>query len=268
MISLTKTCIKRRTALLLCRTAVVFSLFVYFTSFTLFAQENEGRIRYMVNENITRQIAAINYMSPQQRESIHYISSDGNGWNSYMEMYFTPDKTHYIQSEERANKGDAGYSWRKEDFFIHRDLAKGRMTDQIKFLDKMYIIDDELKLPKWKILNDIKDVAGHICMNAFREDTLRQQKIIAWFALDMPISGGPDNLCGLPGMILEADVNDGGMVITADKIDLMKLTDQAELPAKIKGKKIKKIAYDVLIQKYFEEKRKAQEFPFFSIRYL
>jgi GLPGLI family protein len=239
-----------------------------FVPYNGYSQDLKGKIRYLVNENYVKMIASVKYMSQQQRERIQYMSGDSKGWNSYMEMYFTPDETHYIQSDERANKQDQGYSWRKEEFFIHHNLAKSRITEQIKFESKTYVIDDEWNMPKWKILNDVKDVAGHICMNAFREDTMRGQKIIAWFALDLPVSGGPENLCGLPGMILEADVNDGAMNISADKIDLMNVADQVKLPGKIKGKKIGWNEYNVLLKKYFDEKRKAEEFPFFSVRYL
>lgn len=82
----------------------------------------------------------------------------------------------------------------------------------------------------------IKEVAGHICMNAYWHDTLKQQKVTAWFAMDMPISGGPERFCGLPGTILEIEINDGAMVITADKIEMKSLTTEMDLPKKMKVK--------------------------------
>ena len=119
----------------------------------------------------------------------------------------------------------------------------------------------------WKILNDMKEVAGHVCMNASWEDTLKHQNVIAWFALDMPISGGPERFCGLPGVILEVDVNNGAMVITADKIETTPPGANLELPQKIKGKKIHEADYREMLHKYMEEKRKAEEPYFWGIRY-
>ena len=90
---------------------------------------------------------------------------------------------------------------------------------------------------------------------------------MAWFAQDMPIKAGPDRFSGLPGMILEIDINDGAMTITANKIELKKLTTELDLPKKIKSKKIKNEAYSNLVKEFILEKRKEESFPFWDIRY-
>jgi hypothetical protein len=41
-------------------------------------------------------------------------------------------------------------------------------------------------------------------------------------------------------MILEVDVNDGAMVITADKIELRPLTNEMDLPEKSRGSTLMK----------------------------
>jgi GLPGLI family protein len=93
------------------------------------------------------------------------------------------------------------------------------------------------------------------------------QKVTAWFAMDMPVSGGPERFCGLPGMILEVDVNDGAMLITADKIDLKPLTTEMDLPKKMKGKRVKEADYTAVLKKYMDERKEAEEPPFWGIRY-
>lgn len=104
-------------------------------------------------------------------------------------------------------------------------------------------------------------------MRAFWEDTVKQQKVVAWFAQDIPHSGGPERFCGLPGMILEVDINNGGMLITADKIEMKKLSNELDLPKKVKGKKIAEAEYQGILKKHIEEKRKAEEPYFWGIRY-
>jgi GLPGLI family protein len=51
------------------------------------------------------------------------------------------------------------------------------MTDVIEMLGKTYIVEDSLKLPEWKILNDLKEVAGHICMKAQVEDLSKIRRL-------------------------------------------------------------------------------------------
>ena len=116
-------------------------------------------------------------------------------------------------------------------------------------------------------MNEMKDIAGHNCMNAFYEDTLKHQNVIAWYALDIPISGGPERFFGLPGLIMEVNINDGAKIITADKIELKKLTTELDFPKKVKGKKIRENDYIAMIIKQIAENRKKGEPPFKDLWY-
>ena len=237
--------------------------------FPLKAQEQkmEGKIRFLVTHNWAKKMAAVDYLSKQQRERVTYMWGNRAEWKEYTEMFFTSDKTFYRDSEERAEPDDEGYSWRMDEFLIRRDYMNQKILDNIKLLGKLYIIDDTLIPQNWKILNDIKEVGGHICMNASWHDTLKMQHVVAWFAMDMPVSGGPERFCGLPGMILEVDVNDGGMIISADKVELQPLTTEMDLPKKMKGKRIHEHEYTRIMDKYMKERKAEEQPPFWGIRY-
>ena len=235
---------------------------------SLSAQELEGEIRYLRTSNWTKQMAALDFISKPQRERMAYMWGNRSEWKSYTTLYFTPTESKYEDSEERAEPDDAGYSWRKDAFFLKRNFEENTIYDVMTLLGKTYILEDSLRTPNWKILNDMKEVAGHICMNAYWEDTLKQQRIVAWFALDMPVPAGPERLCGLPGLILEANVNDGALILTADRIVEKKLTIELNLPKKkIKGKKITEAEYLDILKKHIAEKRKAEEAWFWGVRY-
>ncbi len=231
------------------------------------SQELEGSVRYLIVHDWSKKMNAVDYISKQRRERINYMWGNRSQWKEYANLYFSPTRTKYEDSEERAEADDEGYSWRREAFTIQRDFATNTMHDVIQMLGKTYLVEDSLSAPNWKIMNDMKEVAGHVCMNAFQEDTLKKQKIFVWFALDIPVPAGPERLGGLPGLILEADVNDGGMLITADKIELKKLTAELDAPKKVKGKKVSEADYKAVLRKHMEEKRKAEEPPFWGIRY-
>lgn len=251
----------------------------YLTSITAFlllvlpvflnAQKPEGHIKFLITQNWAKKMAAVDYMSQQARDRINYMWGGSRAeWKQYAEMYFTIDRTLYFDSEDEAEREMDAFSYRKDEFYIGRNFATQTAHDVLVFLDKLYILDDSIKTPDWKILNDMKDVAGHICMNAYYYDSLKMQKVIAWYALDIPVPGGPERLCGLPGMILEVDINNGAMIITAESIDMKALTgNELELPKRFKGKKINEEVYRQKLKEYFQERRKAEEPPFWGIRY-
>jgi GLPGLI family protein len=247
---------------------LIFCLLCLWATAALEAQNNEGYIRYLVTHNWSKKYAAVDYISKQQRERDAYVWGGSRAeWKMFANYYFSEKGSKYEDSEESAEADDEGYSWRKEAYLIHRNFETGQMTDVITMLGKAYVIEDSIQTQDWKILNEMKEIAGHVCMNAQWTDTVKLQKITAWFALDMPVPGGPERLGGLPGMILEVDINNGGMLITADKIELKPLTNELALPKKLKGKKIKEANYVEMLKKHVAEKKKAEQPPYWGIRY-
>ncbi|MEI6408582.1 MAG: GLPGLI family protein [Bacteroidota bacterium] len=243
-------------------------LLIFLTASTQsFAQEMEGSIRYLLLHNWAKKMAAVDYLSKQQKDKVSYMWGNESEWKQYANLYFNAAGSKYEDSDERAEADDQGYSWRKDVYVIRRDFAQNKTIDLIQLLGKTYLIEDSLVAPDWKIKNDMKEVAGHICMNAFWEDTLKQEKISVWFALDMPLSAGPERLCGLPGIILEANYNDGALSIVADKIEMKKLEHELDLPKKIKAKKITELAYQDIIRKQMAEKKENEEPWFWGMRY-
>lgn len=240
---------------------------IVFISIELKGQSSEGTIRYLRTQNWAKMMSSVDYISKNQRDRMMYMWGTRSEWKSYSLLHFNANESKYEDSEEEAEPGNEGWSNRKETFFMKRSFRDNRLYDGITMLGKTYLVYDSIVPPAWKIMNDMKEVAGHICMNATMTDTLRKQNIIVWFALDMPFSSGPERFIGLPGMILEVDINNGALLITADKIDLKPLTTELDVPQKIKGKKINSHEYQELIEKQIKERKAAEEPWFWGIRY-
>jgi GLPGLI family protein len=233
----------------------------------IYAQKIEGSIRYLMTENYVKQLAAIDYLSKQAIDRNAYVYGNRSEYKSYSQLYLNAFQTKYEDSEESPNKDVSTWSYRKDEYTISRNYDKNTLHDIIDLQGKTLIIEDSLHAPKWKILNEMKEIAGHVCMNAVMTDTVKKQKVEGWFALDIKNNGGPERFFGLPGLILEVNINNGGMIITADKIEEKKLTTELDLPKKIKGKKIKEIDYYNTIKKLYEEKRKMEQPLFYYMRY-
>ncbi|MEI6765435.1 MAG: GLPGLI family protein [Bacteroidota bacterium] len=232
----------------------------------VFSQQTEGSVKYLTTFDWVKMMNSCDYLSKEAREKAAYMWGNRSEWKVYNNLYFSAQKSKYDESEEKAEPDQEGYNWRKEIFFITRNYDQKVYYNAIELLGKLYLISDSLVTPNWKILNDIKEIGGHVCMNASLNDTLMNQKVVAWFALDIPVPAGPDRFFGLPGLILEVNINNGAKIMTAEKVELKTLTTEFDLPKKLKGKQITGTAYEAMIKKFLDEKRKAEEFPW-GLRY-
>ncbi len=242
------------------------ALFLLTTSATM-AQKTEGVVTYVRKEYYLKIINRLTFLNQEQkdRETQTWKNWEENNKGVKMKLAFNANESLYTYFSDEPEEG--GYSWRKYDYFIYRNFEKDKKTDIIEMLGKTYVVDDSLHAPVWKIGNQIKEVAGYICMKAETEDLIKKQKITAWFAQDIPVSAGPERMNSLPGLILELDINDGDAVIEATTVTFRSLTaDDLKLP-KQKGKKITDTAYDGVIRQSIAESMTAHRNPFWTIRY-
>lgn len=236
-------------------------------SIAVFAQAAEGEVRYTVVHDWVKKLAALEYVSAREREHAAYMWGNRSEWREHMRLFFSPRCSKYEEAQEKDVE-QAAYAWRKDPLLFYRDFERQRMFDIVKAEGRLYLIEDSLYCPQWKVLNDIKEVAGYVCMNAVWEDSLKGHRVEVWFALDLPVPAGPEDLCGLPGLILEANYNNGAMVVTADQIDVRPLKAELELPkTKVKGRKVSLREYREVVHKYITEQKKAEKPWFWGLRY-
>jgi GLPGLI family protein len=242
-------------------------LLLFISVTTAQTTNNEGTIRYLVAHNWVKKMNALTYLSQQRKDKIAYTNTNDE-WKHYKILHFNSKISKYEHSEEKAERDDENtYAWRKSTYFLTRNIAENKLFDVYEQLGKKYIIEDTLTKYNWKILNDIKEVAGHVCMKAYLEDPIRKHKIVAWFAMDMPLPFGPEGYGGLPGMILELDYNDGAMIVKADKITAKKLDAELSIPAKLKGKKVNQTFINEEALKHIKDKTKAEDPWFWGLEY-
>jgi GLPGLI family protein len=226
----------------------------------------EGTIRYLNTHSWTKKLEGMKHISKQQRERNAYLYGNDE-WKAYTRLYVNSQGSRYEESDEKTAEDGSTYAWRKETFQVKRNFNNQTMYDILTISGKVYIVEDSIRYQAWAIKNDLKEVAGHLCMNAVWQDTLKEQTIEVWFALDLPVSTGPERLGGLPGIILEVNVNNGALHIIADKIEPRKLSTELNLPQKkYKGKKVNETAYLVAVREYIAESRKQGE-SWWGIRY-
>jgi GLPGLI family protein len=90
---------------------------------------------------------------------------------------------------------------------------------------------------------------GFICQEAVHSDSLRSIRV--WFTSSIPVSSGPAGYGGLPGMIIQVDINNGKRVITATRID--PLTNPEVLVKPKEGKKVTTAEYKKIVDDKMKE---------------
>jgi GLPGLI family protein len=242
------------------------AILLFLVSFFAFCQEGkqEGVVHYERTTFWVNIMSRLTYLSAEEKDRIKLTwGSTDEGWKQKMTLAFNENQSLYAYGEENTEQG---WSGRKETFFLTKNFAAEHSTDYIDMLGKTYIVDDTLHTPTWKILNQIKEVAGYICMKAETVDTVKNQKITAWFAQDIPVMAGPERYFGLPGLILELDINEGDVTIVASKVEFKKLTNEFNLK-KIKGKKISDAEYTKIIADFIKDSIKGERNPYWGLRY-
>ena len=243
-------------------------LFLLLTATVGLAQKTEGVVTYQRTSYWIKIMNRLPFLSREEKDRVAqtWKNEDGEGQKDKMKLIFNEKGSLYTHEDQQGQSEDGRWSWQKDDFFISRSFEKATQTDIIETLGKTYIIDDSLKTPVWKVMNQIKDVNGYICMKAETTDPIRGQKIAAWFAQDIPVPAGPERHFGLPGLIMELDINDGDVIIEAINVTFKPVANELVLP-KTKGKKIKEKEYDSLLSKHIADSIKANRNPYWSVRY-
>lgn len=157
-----------------------------------------------------------------------------------------------------------------------------------EFSGKNFLIKDSLVSYDWKMEQETKMIGEHLCFKATtvverpmrremrfgrpnnseeeraaqekrdkeRENTVELITVTAWYTLDIPVSHGPGNYWGLPGLILE--ISDDNTKILCTKI-VMNPKEKAELKEPTKGKVVTQKEYDKIIEEKTKEMRERMQ---------
>lgn len=89
---------------------------------------------------------------------------------------------------------------------IYKNYPEGKVTETDYFESENWQYEEDWEKPEWVISEEeTKEIIGFQCFKATTDYRGRQWN--AWFTPEIPIQDGPWKLCGLPGLILEANDN-------------------------------------------------------------
>ncbi len=242
---------------------------------TATAQMKEGKISYERKVNMHR-----NLPDPQLKSMIPEFRTDK------FELIFNESASLFrsVVDDEApdpfANAGGGGggmrMNFRMPTTTTYTDLAKQTQYEERAFFEKEFLIVDSLKQYKWKLSEETKTIAKQLCKKATtmvtapqmrvrisrggenNTDTAanapikpRETELVVWYAENIPVSVGPDNYSGLPGVIMEMNLDNGATVTTA--VEVSAKYPKKELIQPTKGEKVTRTQFQEQMQKLMQD---------------
>jgi GLPGLI family protein len=81
------------------------------------------------------------------------------------------------------------------------DYKTGNEIVQRSVYEKSYVVESALPKYQWKIMNEMRTIAGYPCRKATTK-ICDSVVVVAFYCDEIMVSGGPESFNGLPGMIL------------------------------------------------------------------
>ena len=149
-----------------------------------------------------------------------------------------------------------------------KNINEKRFINQTEIMGKRFLVKDTLPTYQWELSTETKNIGNYTCYKAtftrevedinmtFEDGESKEEKkkkivtTTAWYTPQVPVSNGPDNYQGLPGLILE--LNDGERLIVCSEI-VLNPSEKTEIVSPEKGEVVSQSAYDKI------QKEKSQE---------
>ncbi len=170
----------------------------------------------------------------------------------------------------------------------YKNVKDGQMLESTEFFGKNFLIAEAVEKPDWTLEGETKQIGSYTCFKATmvkktnefdwtsmrrRNRNANQEKpkdsaktrtvskdiempkeitVTAWYTPQIPVSNGPAEYWGLPGLILE--INAARTTILCSEI-VMNPEEKTDISAPTKGKQVSREEYNEIVKKKMQEMR-------------
>jgi GLPGLI family protein len=155
---------------------------------------------------------------------------------TYHQFIGDSTKSVYIPGKEAEVDPRSWYRPVADKNIVFTDYRSGKTIAQKPVFEEIFLMEDSLVKIKWRITPDTRMIAGYECRKAIGilADSIA---IFAFYTDELMISGGPEGIHGLPGMILGVGIPRLHATWFATKVDVFDVNMNIVMPA-TKGKKV------------------------------
>lgn len=159
----------------------------------------------------------------------------------------------------------------------YKNTKDATVLEETEFFGKKFLISEGGKKPEWKLSGDTKKIGNYICYKATLEKEIsafsfanfgrrgrgnnnngkkdekpKKMIVTAWYTPQIPVSQGPAEYWGLPGLILE--INAGRTTVLCTEIT-MNPKEKIFIKKPKRGKKVTREEYNKIVKKKMDEMR-------------
>ena len=136
----------------------------------------------------------------------------------------------------------------------HTDLGDGSYVELRSLLGRTFRITEQRPTFAWKLTGESASFLGYPVYQAIaKQDSTTLE---AWFTPDIPVSAGPAQYGGLPGLILTLTVDSNRVVYTATAVDIKTPVEKITVPSE--GSKVTRPEYDRIVAEKQAEMAKSR----------
>lgn len=215
------------------------------TLFTIvtFAQKGfQGKATYMSKTTVDMSRFG-NQMSEQQKKQM--MARMKNFLEKTYTLSFNKTESSFKENVKLAAPGASGPSWGRSNGqgSIYKNIKERKMIEDKEQFSKRFLIKEDMEQPKWKLGTETKKIGQYTAYKATyvkvdksvdwgsifsrrgnkKKDSTKTKKekpeirtliITAWYTPQIPVSAGPADYWGLPGLILELNAGRTTMLCT------------------------------------------------------
>jgi len=248
--------------------------FILFTYFNLNAQEFQGQAIYFSKSSMELGSWGARMSEAQKKQVKERLK---NRLEKTYILNFDKESSVFNEEEKLDAMSGATDSWGKN--FARGEQYKNVKEDALvqtqEFYGKKFLVKDKLQAFNWNMGSETKQIGQYMCFKAsalvptdeltwfdFSWGKLRRQQaqksdststeepeidmtqVVAWYTPQIPVSHGPAEYWGLPGLILE--VSAGNTTMLCSKI-VVNPKDELKIEAPDKGKIVSKAEYETTV---------------------
>ena len=238
-----------------------------------FAQEFQGKASYKSHQNV--EVTLDSTMSSEEQAMIQKMMQDQ--MNNDFELTFDKNQSYFKKLEKLAAPSQASgvqvmvmTSGGEE---LYKNIAEQRYSSEQDLFGKVFLVKDSLETFDWKLGSETKKIGEYTCYKATytrmsqgsftidgegnkTEGKPTEIVTTVWYAPEIPVSNGPEQYWGLPGLIME--VNERNRVLICVKV-VLNSAEPIVIAEPTKGKVVSSEEFDELMEDKMLEMQKMNQ---------